>query len=56
VTVARDADAFAAALRKQAGRRTSPDLALREWALAQTATAQNGPLWDRLEDLGIVRG
>jgi hypothetical protein len=55
VTVARDADAFAAALQAQAGRRAAPDLGLRDWALAQTAVAQNGPLWDRLEDLGIVR-
>jgi glycosyltransferase involved in cell wall biosynthesis len=54
VTTAADPDAFAAALRAQAGRRTDPDLALRAWALEQTAVAQNGPLWDRLEDLGIA--
>jgi hypothetical protein len=54
VTTAADADAFAAALREQAGARTAPDLALREWALEQTAVAQNGPLWDRLEELGIA--
>ena len=48
-------DAFAAALRAQAGRRTAPDLALRAWALAQTAEAQDAPLWDRLEELGVAR-
>jgi len=53
VTTAADADAFAAALLEQAGRRTAPDLALREWALEQTAVHQNGPLWDRLEALGL---
>jgi hypothetical protein len=55
VTTAADAAAFAAALAEQAGRRTDPDLALREWALEQTAVAQNGPLWDRLIALGIAR-
>ena len=30
-----------------------PDLELRDWALAQTARAQNAPLWDRLRDLGV---
>jgi hypothetical protein len=55
VTTAVDADAFAAALQAEAGRRTAPDLELRDWALAQTAVEQNGPLWDRLEALGIVR-
>jgi hypothetical protein len=54
VTTAADADAFAAALAQEAGRRTAPDLALRDWALAQTAVAQNGPLWDRLAALGIA--
>jgi hypothetical protein len=54
VTTAADADAFAAALAGQAGRRTDPDVALREWALQQTAVAQNGPLWDRLIALGIA--
>jgi len=49
-----DADAWVAALRTQAGVRTSPDLELREWALAQTARRVNGPLWDRLEALGVV--
>jgi hypothetical protein len=55
VTTAADADAFAAALTEHAGARTSPDLALREWALEQTATAQNAPLWERLRALGIPR-
>jgi hypothetical protein len=55
VTIAPDADAFAAALLAQAGTRTNPDMALREWALEQTAGAQNAPLWERLRTLGIVR-
>ncbi len=54
VTTAADPAAFAAALQAQAGRRTDPDLALRDWALAQTATHQNAPLWDRLRALGIT--
>lgn len=54
VTTAADAEAFAAALRAHAGRRAAPDLALRDWALAQTAVQQNGPLWDRLEALGLA--
>ncbi len=54
VTTAADADAFAAALRAEAGRRTAPDLELRAWALEQTAERQNAPLWDRLAELGIV--
>jgi hypothetical protein len=54
VTTAPDADAFVAALQEQAGRRSNPDLALRDWALQQTAVAQNAPLWDRLSALGIV--
>jgi hypothetical protein len=54
VTVAPDADAFVAALRAHAGTRVRPDLALREWALAQTAERQNAPLWARLRELGIV--
>ncbi len=49
-----DAEAFAAALASFAGRRTAPDLELREWALAQTAVAQNAPLWARLRELGIT--
>ncbi len=31
-----------------------PDEELREWALAQTARAQNAPLWERLRALGIA--
>jgi hypothetical protein len=54
VTTAADPSAFAAALQAQAGRRTDPDLALRDWALEQTATNQNAPLWDRLRALGIT--
>lgn len=53
VTFAPDAPAFVAALRAEAGTRSHPDLALREWALAQTAERQNGPLWDRLREVGI---
>ena len=57
VTVADDAggvDRGAA----RAGRRArrGPDAELREWALAQTARAQNRPLWERLEALGIESG
>lgn len=55
VTFAADADEFVAALRAQAGARTRPDLELRRWALEQRAFRQNGPLWDRLEALGIAR-
>jgi len=54
VTTAADADAFAAALTEEAGRRADPDLALRAWALEQTAETQNAPLWDRLRALGIA--
>ncbi len=53
VTVARDAEAFAQALVDSAGARARPDEALREWALAQTARAQDEPLWQRLEQIGI---
>ena len=45
----------AAALLEQAGARTRPDGELREWAIAQTARRQNGPLWQRLEQLGVAR-
>ena len=51
---ARDPAEFAAALQAEAGRRTSPDLALRDWALEQTAFRINKPLWDRLEALGVA--
>jgi hypothetical protein len=54
VTTAADAGAFAAALAEQAGARTRPDLELRDWALHQTARAQNAPLWERLAELGIA--
>jgi hypothetical protein len=54
VTTARDPAEFAAALQAQAGRRTNPDLALRDWAFEQTATTQNAPLWQRLHALGIT--
>ncbi len=55
VTTAPDAETFAAALLDRAGARATPDLELRDWALMQTAQRQNGPLWDRLERLGIAR-
>jgi hypothetical protein len=54
VTTTRDAAEFAQALLDQAGRRTAPDLELREWALDQTAHDQNAPLWARLRSLGIT--
>jgi hypothetical protein len=54
VDFAADADAFVAALRAQAGRRCSPDLELREWALEQTSAKQNQPLWRRLRELGVI--
>jgi glycosyltransferase involved in cell wall biosynthesis len=53
VTTVPDAEAFVAALREQVGARLRPDLDLRAWALAQTARAQNLPLWERLEELGV---
>ena len=56
VTIANDPHEWIAALREQAGTRTRPDTELREWALAQTARAQNRPLWERLEALGIASG
>ncbi|MCW3013373.1 MAG: glycosyltransferase family 4 protein [Solirubrobacterales bacterium] len=56
VTTADDAQQFVAALRANAGVRTAPDLALREWALEQTAVKQNTPLWDRLHEIGIDTG
>jgi hypothetical protein len=54
VTIAADPDAWVAALRASAGARTRPDEGLRAWALAQTAEAQNAPLWARLRELGIA--
>jgi hypothetical protein len=56
VTTAADADEFVAALRRHAGGRRADDAQLREWALAQTAEAQNLPLWQRLAALGIETG
>jgi hypothetical protein len=56
VTFADGAPAFVAALRAAAGTRTDPDVALREWALAQTAERQNAPLWERLREVGIDTG
>jgi hypothetical protein len=53
VTVADDAEAFAQALLECAGARARPDEVLREWALAQTARAQDEPLWQRLAQIGI---
>jgi hypothetical protein len=53
VTVAPDAEAFAQALLDCAGARARPEDALREWALAQTARAQDEPLWQRLAQIGI---
>ncbi len=53
VTFAEDAPAFVAALRSFAGARVAPDEELREWALAQTARAQNEPLWRRLDELDV---
>ena len=49
-------EAFVEALRSQAGVRSNPDLKLRDWALSQTARAQNQPLWERMENLGIASG
>jgi hypothetical protein len=54
VTIADGPQAFAAALKHHAGHRATPDLALRDWALAQTAEHQNAPLWARLGQLGIT--
>jgi hypothetical protein len=53
VDVAPDAEAFADALLAQGGARLHPDETLREWALAQTARAQDEPLWQRLAQIGI---
>jgi hypothetical protein len=53
VTVAPDAEAFAQALLDHAGARARPDEALRDWALAQTARAQDEPLWQRLAQIGV---
>jgi glycosyltransferase involved in cell wall biosynthesis len=55
VRTADGADEFVAALRAHAGARTTPDAALRAWALQQTAERVNAPLWDRLRELGMAR-
>jgi glycosyltransferase involved in cell wall biosynthesis len=56
VTIARSVDEWVDALRGQAGVRVRPDVELRDWAFAQTAHAQNKPLFERLEALGIESG
>src|SRR3954454_18759229 len=56
VTIAHSVDEWVEALRGQAGVRTRPDQALRDWAFAQTAHAQNKPLFERLEALGVESG
>lgn len=53
VTTAAGPDAFADALLAHAGARTRPDEELRAWAAAQTARAQDEPLWRRLQELGV---
>ena len=56
VTIASSVDEWVVALRASAGVRTAPDMELREWAFAQSAHAQNKPLWERMEALGIESG
>jgi hypothetical protein len=53
VTIADGPEAFAQALLDAAGARARPDQELREWALAQTARAQDEPLWQRLAEAGV---
>ena len=53
VTVADGPDAFADALLAHAGARSHPDEELRQWALEQTARAQDEPLWQRLAEIGV---
>jgi hypothetical protein len=53
VTVADGPEAFAEALLAHAGARVAPDEELRDWALAQTARAQDDPLWQRLAQVGV---
>ena len=55
VRTADGAGEFAELLGGFAGARATPDLELREWALAQTARRQNRPLWERLEQLSVAR-
>jgi hypothetical protein len=51
VTIASSPDEWVAALHA-----AKPEPELRGWALAQTARAQNRPLWERLEALGVESG
>jgi hypothetical protein len=53
VDVAGGPEAFADALLARAGARARPDEELREWALEQTARAQDEPLWRRLAEIGV---
>jgi hypothetical protein len=53
VTTADGPEEFAEALLAHAGARTRPDDDLRQWALAQTARAQDEPLWQRLAEIGV---
>jgi hypothetical protein len=46
-------DGWVDALRAEAGRRVAPDAELRAWALEQTPTRVNRPLWERLAAMGI---
>jgi len=55
-TIASSVGEWVSALRAQAGVRVRPDVELRDWAFAQTAHAQNKPLFERLEALGIDSG
>lgn len=54
VTFADGPEAWVQTLRASAGTRSRPDLALRDWALAQTAERQNAVLWERLREVGVV--
>lgn len=53
VTTADGPEAFADALLAHAGARGRPDDDVRAWALAQTARAQDAPLWERLREVGV---
>jgi hypothetical protein len=53
VTLADGPEAFADALLAHAGARARPDEELRDWALRQTARAQDEPLWQRLAEVGV---
>jgi len=53
VTLTDGPEAFAEALLAHAGARARPDEELRAWALAQTARAQDDPLWERLAQVGV---